>query len=30
VTVPTIASTDAPTSSLSVFYTNDGEFEENE
>ena len=27
VTVPKIASTDAPTSSLSVFYTNDGEFD---
>jgi len=28
VTMPTIASTDAPTSSLSVIYTEDGEFEE--
>ncbi|MBB6647200.1 glycerol dehydrogenase [Halobellus sp. MBLA0160] len=28
VTVPTIASTDAPTSSLSVVYTEEGEFEE--
>jgi glycerol dehydrogenase len=28
VTVPTIASTDAPTSSLSVVYTDEGEFEE--
>ncbi|GGJ11239.1 hypothetical protein GCM10008995_21400 [Halobellus salinus] len=27
VTVPTIASTDAPTSSLSVIYTDDGEFD---